>query len=147
MNGEYAARDDWMIAYVKEAQRLIQEIGEVVAKQVGREENAHADSLASLALVVKFELRREIFVDFHLSPTIREQIIMCTEQDDDDPDWMTLIVEHLRTRLLPEDEKKGWKVRRKAARFWLSPEGKLYRCSYLGPYLRRVNPTKVENLL
>ena len=36
-----------MIAYIKEAQRLIQKTGEVKVKQVGREDNAHADSLAS----------------------------------------------------------------------------------------------------
>ena len=35
LNEEYAARDDRMIAYIKETQRLIQETGEVVVKQVG----------------------------------------------------------------------------------------------------------------
>lgn len=60
---------------------------------------------------------------------------------------MTPLVEYLRDGLLPEDGKEGWKVRRKAARFWLSSESKLYRRSYSGPNLRCVSPTKVENLL
>ena len=72
---------------------------------------------------------------------------MCIEQDTVGPDWMTPIIEYLKDGLFPEDEKEGWKIRRKAARFWLSPEGKLDRCSYSGPYLLCVNPTKVENLL
>ncbi|KAJ8639768.1 hypothetical protein MRB53_016462 [Persea americana] len=70
LNGEYAAHDDRMIAYVKEAQHLIQEIDEVIVKQVGWEENAHADSLASLASAVKSKLRSKIFIDFQPSPTI-----------------------------------------------------------------------------
>ena len=147
LNGEYTARDDRMIAYVKEAQRLIQEIGEVMVKQVGREENAHADSLASLASAVTSELRREIVVDFQPSPTIGDQVILCAEQDTIGRDWMTPIAEYLRDGLLPEDEKEGWKVRRKADRLCLSPEGKLYRHSYSGPYLLCLSPTNVENLL
>ncbi|KAJ8627685.1 hypothetical protein MRB53_020992 [Persea americana] len=70
LNGEYAARDDQMVAYIVKAQHLIQEIGEVVVKQIGREEKAHASSLASLALALKSELRREILIDFQPSRTI-----------------------------------------------------------------------------
>ncbi|XXG43864.1 hypothetical protein AAC387_Pa01g3806 [Persea americana] len=118
-----------------------------MVKQVGREENAHADSLASLTSAVESELRREIFVDFQPSPIIGDLVIMSVEQDTVCPNWMTPIIEYLRDGLLPEDEKEGWKVRRTTARFWLSPEGKLYRRSYSGPYLLCVSPTKVENLL
>ena len=107
----------------------------------------HADSLASLALAITTKLRREIFVDFQPSPTIGDQIIMCIEQGMVDPYLMTPIIEYLRDELLPEDRKERWKVRRKAARLWSSPEGKLYRRSYFGPYLRCVSLTKVENLL
>ncbi|KAJ8639581.1 hypothetical protein MRB53_016275 [Persea americana] len=79
LNGEHVALDDRMVAYVIEAQRVIQEIGEVVVKQVGREENAHANNLASLASAVKSELRGEILIDFQPSPTIGDQMIMCTK--------------------------------------------------------------------
>ncbi|KAJ8618520.1 hypothetical protein MRB53_014706 [Persea americana] len=74
LNGEYATCDDRMVAYVIDAQRLIQENGEIVVKLVGREENVHADSLAS---AVKSELRREILIDFQPSLTIGNQRIMC----------------------------------------------------------------------
>ena len=87
-----------------------------MVKQVGREENAHADSLVS---AVKSELRRKIFVDFQPSPTIGDQVIMCVEQDMVGQDWMAPIIEYLRDGLLLEDEKEGWNVRRKAVRFWL----------------------------
>ena len=66
---------------------------------------------------VKFELRREILVDFQPSPTTGEHMIMCTKYDTFDPDWMTPIIEYLRDGLLPEDGDEGWKVKRKAARF------------------------------
>ncbi|KAJ8636587.1 hypothetical protein MRB53_010854 [Persea americana] len=35
------------------------------------------------------------------------------------------------------------KIRLKAARFWLSPDGRLYRKSFTGPYLQCVHPSKV----
>lgn len=72
---------------------------------------------------------------------------MCAEQDMEDQGWMTPIIEYFKDGSLLENEKEGWKIRRKAAKFWLSLEDKLYRQSYSGPYLRCVSPSKVENLL
>ena len=42
---------------------------------------------------------------------------------------------------------KAEKICRKASRFWLSEDEKLYKCSFSGPYLLCVHPEGTEQLL
>ena len=56
-----------MAAYVGEAHHLIQEIGDVKIEQIGREENSHANSLAT---AIESKLRREVLVDYQSEPSI-----------------------------------------------------------------------------
>ena len=49
--------------------------------------------------------------------------------------------------VLPEEKSEADKVRRKAPRFWLSEDRKLYKCSFSGPYLLCVHPEASESLL
>ena len=48
---------------------------------------------------------------------------------------MDPIILFLREDILPEDKSEADKVRRKAPRFWLSKDQKLYKRSFSGPYL------------
>ena len=45
------------------------------------------------------------------------------------------------------DKAEADKIQRKAPRFWLSKDWKLYKRSYLGPYLLCIHPEVVEVLL
>ena len=49
--------------------------------------------------------------------------------------------------ILPEDKSKANKVRRKAPRFWLSENQKLYKRSFSGPYLLCIHPEVVKLVL
>ena len=49
--------------------------------------------------------------------------------------------------VLPEEKSEADKVRRKAPRFWLSEDRKLYKRSFSGPYLLCVHPKASELLL
>ena len=49
--------------------------------------------------------------------------------------------------ILPEKKSEAEKVRRKAHRFWLSDDRKLYKRSFSGPYLLCVRPETLESLL
>ena len=49
--------------------------------------------------------------------------------------------------ILPEEKSEAEKVRRKAPRFWLSENRKLYKRSFSGPYLLCVYPKASESLL
>ena len=53
----------------------------------------------------------------------------------------------LKEDVLPEGKSKADKVRRKAPRFWLSEDQKLYKRSFSGPYLLCIHPEAVELLL
>ena len=60
---------------------------------------------------------------------------------------MDSIVLYLRENILPEDKLKAEKIRRKAPRFWLSEDQKLYKRSFFGPYLLCIHPETTELLL
>ena len=63
------------------------------------------------------------------------------------PSWMDSIVLFLKEDVLPEDKSEADKVRRKAPRFCLSEDQKLYKRSFSGPYLLCVHPEAVELIL
>ena len=60
---------------------------------------------------------------------------------------MDLLVTFLTQGLLLGDKGETEKIRRKAPRYWLTEEQKLYKRSHLGPYLLCVHPEVVEPLL
>ena len=63
------------------------------------------------------------------------------------PSWMDPIVLFLKEDILPEEKSKVDKVRRKAHRFWLSKDQKLYKCSFSRPYSLCIHPEVSELLL
>ena len=54
--------------------------------------------------------------------------------------WIDSIVLFLKEDVLPEDKPEAEKVWRKAPRFWLSEDQKLYKRSFSGPYLLCIHP-------
>ena len=60
---------------------------------------------------------------------------------------MDPIAAFLSSEQLPEDKQEARKLRNKALRHYLDPQGGLYKKSLSGPYLECVHPDKVEELL
>ena len=60
---------------------------------------------------------------------------------------MDPLVLYLKHDTLPDDKVEADKIRRKATRFWLSEDSKLYRRSFSGPYLLCVHPEATELIL
>ena len=60
---------------------------------------------------------------------------------------MDSITQFLNEYILPEEKIETDKIRRKATSYWLSEDSKLYRHSFLGPYLLCVHPEQAESLL
>ena len=60
---------------------------------------------------------------------------------------MDPIVLFLKEDVMPEDKSEVDKVRRKAPRFWLSEDQKLYKRSFSGTYLLCIHLEAVELLL
>ena len=60
---------------------------------------------------------------------------------------MDSIIQFLKEDILPEERIKADKIRRKATRYWLFKNQKLYKRSFSGPYLLCVHPESIESLL
>ena len=60
---------------------------------------------------------------------------------------MDPIVSFLKEDILPSDKLEAEKIWRKAPRFWLSEDQKLYKRFFSGPYLLCIHPEKSELLL
>ena len=60
---------------------------------------------------------------------------------------MDPILLFLESDILPEEKSEVEKIRRKAPRFWLFEDRKLYKRSFSGPYLFCMHPNASESLL
>ena len=115
--------------------------------QIPRSRNTHADSLATLATSSAQSLPRVILVK-DLCKSIKvggdrvhiHQIMVGSS-------WMDSIVLFLKEDVLPKSKSEVDKVRRKAPRFWLSENQKLYKRSFSGLYLLCIHPETVELFL
>ncbi len=146
INGEYMARDERMAAYLLKVQQTMTNFNTVRVEQIGRNLNSHADALATLASVLSADSRRFIPIETLAAPSIalpacHIHTVMVG------PCWMDPYVQYLKEGILPEQRKEAEIIRRKAVRFWLSKDSKLYKQSFLGPYLLCVHPEITEDLL
>ena len=114
---------------------------------VSRSGNTHADSLATLATSSAPGLPRVILVeDLCKADGVKEDMVQI-HQVRMSPSWMDPIVSFLKDDILLEEKSEAEKIRRKAPRFWLSEDHKLYKRSYSGPYLLCVHPEATDLLL
>ena len=61
--------------------------------------------------------------------------------------WIDSIILFLKEDILPAEKSEADKVRKKAPRFWLFKNQKLYKLSFFGPYLLCIHPEVSELLL
>ena len=142
-----------MKAYLDLVKQVIDDFCMVKVIQVSRAQNKHADSLTTLASSIANDIPRLIKVEVVPKPSIkvarnegaaRVEVVAGTTLR---LSWMDPIVNFLVDDRIPDDEKEANKVRRVAARYWLSGDQKLYRRSFGGPYLSCLHPEKVGQLL
>lgn len=120
---------------------------------MARAQNRHADSLTTLVSSIAEEIPRLIKVELVLEPSIkaagdvRTARVGVTAIATLGPCWMDPIINFLAEDRIPNNEKEANKIRRVAARYWLSNERKLYHRSFGGPYLLFLHPEKVSQLL
>ena len=98
----------------------------VRVKQIGRNLNSHADALATLASILSADFKRFISIETLATPSIAMlachihtiTVGLC---------WMDPYVHYIKEGVLPEQKREVEIVRRKAVRFWLSKDSKLYK--------------------
>ncbi|XP_065632661.1 uncharacterized protein LOC136068839 [Quercus suber] len=147
VQGEFEAKDERMQGYLNRVKRLQAEFEFFSLLHVSRSSNVHADSLATLATSSEQDLPRVILVeDFH-EPTGTGGDAVQVHQIRDSLCWMDPIIKFLKDDTLLEEQGEADKIRRKATRFWLSEDRKLYKRSYSGPYLLCIHSETAESLL
>ena len=147
VNGEYAAKNKRMEAYLPLVLWLEVKIPWCDFKRVPSSENNHADFLANLILTTEFQFRWEIPVEHILTPSIQ-----CPNRDilwlDTSPGWRDSIIAYLKDETLPGDIAEAQKVQHMATRYILIRE-LLYKKSYPKlhyPYLRCL-PEEVKSVM
>ena len=112
---------------------------------IPRSGNTYADSLATLTTSLAQDLPRVILVEDLWTPTSLHQGMPQIHQIKLGPSWMDSISLFLKKDILPKEKSEAEKVRRKAPRFWLSEDRKLYKRSFSSPYLLCVHPKASES--
>ncbi|XP_065619912.1 uncharacterized protein LOC136063443 [Quercus suber] len=147
VQGEFEAKDERMQGYLSQVKRLQSEFESFSLLHIPRSGNTHADSLATLTTSSAQDFRRTILVeDLHGPTEVRREVVQ-VHQIRAGLSWMDPIVKFLKEDSLPEEKREADKVQRKATKFWLSEDQKLYKRSYSGPYLLCMHPEAAELLL
>ncbi|GFS36152.1 hypothetical protein Acr_00g0044380 [Actinidia rufa] len=106
VTGKFKARGIKMAKYLKVAKNLLSEFRAVKIKQVGREFNAHAYALASLASIFEGDIGRTVTVDVISVPSIEETQISILVNTELGPSWMDPIRKLFATDQLPDAKKR-----------------------------------------
>ena len=147
VKGEFEAKDERMQGYLSQVKCLQLKFDSFDLLYIPRNGNAHADSLAMLATSSAHDLPRIILVGDLYKPTETRREASQVHQIRAGPSWMDSIMQFLKEDTLPEERVEADKVRRKATRYWLFENQKLYKRSFSGPYLLCVHPELIESLL
>nr|XP_023897332.1 uncharacterized protein LOC112009226 [Quercus suber] len=147
VKGELEARDTRMQEYLSQVRHIQAKFEFFKVTHVSRSGNAHADSLATLATSSAQHLPRMIMVEDLGTPTRGITEMLQVNQVNLARNWMDPIILFLEKDTLPEDKSEAEKIRRKAPRFWLSEDKKLYKRFYSRPYMFCVRPEASEDLL
>ena len=97
---------------------------------IPRSGNTHTDSLATIATSSTQNLPWIILVEDLYKPTEVKREVVHVHQVRVRSSWMDPMVLFLNMDILPEEKSEVDKIRRKAPRFWLSKDQKLYKCFF-----------------
>ena len=147
VKGELEAKDVRILEYLSQVRRLQSGFEFFDLSHVSMSGNTHANSLAILATSSAQGLPRGILVeDLCRTDGVKEDVVRI-HQVRVGSSWMDPIISFLKDDTLPEEKSEVETIRRKAPRFWLSEDHKLYKRSYSGPYLLCIHPEASELLL
>ena len=147
VKGELEAMDERMQGYLAQIRHLQLKFESFSLQHIPRSGNIHADSLATLATSSVQNLPRVILIEDLCKPSGIRGDMICVHHVRIGPSWMDPIIQFLSKDVLPKDKLEVEKIQRKAPRFWLSEDQKLYKHSFSGPYLLCIHPKTSELLL
>ena len=147
VKGELEARNERMQRYLSRVKHLQSRFESFSLLHAPKSGNTHVDSLTTLATSLTQSLPRVILIEDLCQPMEVKGEVVNVHQVRVEPSWMDLIVLFLREDVLPEDKSEADKVQRKAPRFWLYEDQKLYKRFFSRPYLFCIHLEASELLL
>ncbi|GKA77232.1 reverse transcriptase domain-containing protein [Tanacetum coccineum] len=107
--GEYVAKEDNMIRYLDKTKSLIQGFDRFTIRQVPRGDNKKADALSKIASTSFAHLSKQVLVEILKYKSISEMEIS-TVIEEQDPTWMTPIIEFISKGTLPHEQKDARRI-------------------------------------
>ena len=132
VRGDLEVRDSRMLEYLCQVKSIQEKFKVFDLSHIPRSGNTHADSLATLTRSSAQDLPRVVLVEDLYTQALTHHDAPRIHQVKLGPSWMDAISLFLEKDVLPEEKSKADKVRRKAPRFWLSEDRKLYKRSFSG---------------
>ena len=127
VTGELEARDPRIQGYLDQVRRMQTRFESFDVLHIPRGENTHADSLATLATSSVRNFPLVIIVEDLCTPSSTEKEVCQVNQTNPSTSWMDPILNFLESDVLPDDKVEAEKIRRKAPRYWLFEDKKLYK--------------------
>ncbi|XP_077251726.1 uncharacterized protein LOC143890940 [Tasmannia lanceolata] len=142
VNGAYEAKGPRMKRFLQKVKEKLQRMGEVELLQVPRDMNNRADALSKMASEETHDFGT-VLTEILSHPSMDEiQVLEIPPA----PNWMDPIMRYLRDGILPEDKLEARRLTAKAAHYVVHGP-RLYKRSYIWPYLRCLVLSKSEHAL
>ncbi|GKD86979.1 reverse transcriptase domain-containing protein [Tanacetum coccineum] len=129
----HVAKEENMVKYLEKTNGLVSGFDSFSISYVSRSKNKKADALSKIASISFAHLSKQVLVKILNEKSINGKEV-ATVVEEEEPTWMTPIVEYPRDGILPEDNKNASKLHIKARQYELL-QGVLYRHSFLKPWL------------
>ncbi|GJW80672.1 reverse transcriptase domain-containing protein [Tanacetum coccineum] len=145
VKGLFVAKQPTIKQYLEKTMDLLSSFHSYSIEHIKREQNKKANAFSKQASMAFSKLAKEVLVEVIQNKSIEEKGVMDIVQEERD-NWMTPIREYLKSGTLPDDPQKARKLHIKAPLYRIIKE-KLYRRSYLSPWLRCVGPIQAKNII
>ncbi|XP_057724147.1 uncharacterized protein LOC130940113 [Arachis stenosperma] len=148
INGYYLAKDPNMKRYLDKTLEHLGRFLETEVKHITRDLNSRADVLSKLASTKPEGNNRSMIQETLQKPSVTKAEVKqdILEVSRLDLGWMNSLVEYLEFDILPKEEKKAKKIRRKAHNYTLV-KNILYKNGISTPLLKCVPPLRATEVL
>ncbi|GJV77525.1 reverse transcriptase domain-containing protein [Tanacetum coccineum] len=143
--GAYVAKEENMVKYLEKTNSLVSGFDSFSISHVSRSKNKKANALSKITSTSFAHLSKQVLVEILNEKSINGKEVAAVVEEEE-PTWMTPIVEYPRDGILPEDSKDANKLRIKARQYELL-QWVLYRRSFLKPWLRCVGPLQADYVI
>nr|XP_017245356.1 PREDICTED: uncharacterized protein LOC108217014 [Daucus carota subsp. sativus] len=143
VNGEFEAREETMLKYLKIVKAQMTQFEECLVEYIPNEENAKADALSQFASSENEVCSGSVYYQVLKTPSINAKLVAPI---DTGATWIDEIKSYFETGHLPLDAGEARKLQVRALKYALI-DGILYKKSFVIPYLKCLRPDEAREAL